>query len=253
MESVTLLRRQKWVLDKWLPTFLKDLTESNKNDQLNPDKLVKKSLSHHIKEKILFDVHNMTREELDSIPGIFRMRFHLTSSNLVPPNIPNVEPNIDPIDKPKIHKYNNPYNYHPIQRGHRLGDNLYEDTDLTNAQNYEDELLKAINESSSLYDIDDDPELTEALMLSQIEIIESKENEVCDINNDIIFSVCIDLRLYGPNPETPIYMGDMKFYLDKEQIKRVKECWMKVNPETTTGINTNQNIQYFKSMALDIN
>ena len=70
--------------------------------------------------------------------------------------------------------------------------------------------------------------------------------ETKDVNNDI--HVCIDLRVYGPDPEQPIYINEQPYYFNLLQINKVKKEWEKVKPGSTTV----QEIEFLKSMAEDI-
>jgi len=268
----TLIRRQKWTRDKWLPKFVEEYKLKSDNFKKELDNRINKSLCYYIREKILFPVDNIPLEDMRNIPGIFRIRFHLTESNMVLPilEIPEESAQAQTITQINI---SDVINY---QTG---GDNSYYhgeydpfdiiDNDIANNMAYileksklqyekelDDELEKAINESKSYAD----NELEKALVLSQMDVynfpntkIVNNADDKFDDTNNIIFNVCLDIRLYGPNPTTPILIDDMVFYLNEEQIKKIQDVWKKIDPETPTGINTLQNIQYFKGIAKDLN
>jgi len=66
------------------------------------------------------------------------------------------------------------------------------------------------------------------------------------------YNVLIDLRIYGPNPDIPIIINELIFYLDnKQKIDLIKQ-WNKVNPDTTSGHIYIQKLEFYKSLSKDL-
>jgi hypothetical protein len=107
----------------------------------------------------------------------------------------------------------------------------------------EDQIMAQMIEESKVC-FDDDAQ-TEAELMNQIMKKSIDENKN--------FSrVCIDLRVYGPDPYQPIYVNDIAYYLDAEQVKKVKDDWNKINPETAAGEQFHQKMEFIKNMAIDM-
>ena len=131
---------------------------------------------------------NKTKDEISSIPGLFRYRLSLSSSNL-----------IKPIDNISLN-------------------NISSSLGFTLDQN-DIQLNKAIFYSLSLNNNEDNAKI----------------------------NILIDLRTYGPNPHLPIYINNIPYYLNDEQIILIKKIWNKVDPNTAQGIRTKQNLEYIKT------
>lgn len=190
-------------------------------------------LTNFVKKKYIPDVINLSKEELEMIPGLFRFRIKLSDKNLKQFNC-----NYGCNDSYEDDYDNYDDNYDYIDNGD------YED-------DYDDNMRNAINESKKMYNLNK-KNYNEQIMDKVIE--ESlKSNGLNESFNDTSFWVCIDLRVYGPNPNKEIYVFDTPYYFDNEQIKRIKQEWYRVNPNNSSGIKLKQDINFFKNMAHDIN
>lgn len=94
--------------------------------------------------------------------------------------------------------------------------------------------------SFSEYQFDDDIEMQIAMMES-MQIDENCES----------VPVCIDLRIYGNNPDQPVNVNGINYYLDLEQQRIVINEWKKVDPESNAGINFVSNLEYHFSKQYD--
>lgn len=219
------------MLKKWWPEFTKKYKK----------KFPIMKLSEHIKRKFFCEPVNMTLDEYKLIPGLFRYRVAINSNNL---------------NKP--HKSYNKY---------KKNKNLYQ---MPNTTNYNTEIMHVIEESKRDYENKCETELKLAMKKS---IGELKSENMDDINKQLIdytikeslseqnsnqnseqseidFYVIIDLRVYGPNPEKPIYIETVPFYLNERQIKIVKNLWNKINNIDKSN-NFFQNVEYIKSSYKD--
>lgn len=129
------------------------------------------------------------------------------------------------------------------------------------------ESAKEASVGSVSADVDlDDQILAQMMDESMIDFPEEKLEEVERVEDEIVqqiieksmkedkpgVHVCIDLRVYGPDPYLPIYVGDTPYYLNPEQIEKVKMKWNQVNPETEAGEQFHQKMEYVKNMAKDM-
>lgn len=129
------------------------------------------------------------------------------------------------------------------------------------------ESAKEAHVGSVSVDVDlDDQILAQMMDESMIDFPEEKLEEVERVEDEIVQQiieksmkedkpgvyVCIDLRVYGPDPYLPIYVGDTPYYLNPEQIEKVKMKWNQVNPETEAGEQFHQKMEYVKNMAKDL-
>lgn len=179
-------------------------------------------LTRFVKKNLLPDVCNLSNEQLSEIPGIYRMRIKMNSSNLKKPEQKKKEQSYDNIIQYDSDNYDNVLNF-------------------SNLGAEEIELEIAIRESLQNITFDNE----EDIFLQQI-IQDSMINE-----NDY-FWICIDLRMYGPDPSQPIFVGDILYYFDFDQMNKIRQKWNIVNPESVAGIRKHQDIEYVHAMYKDI-
>jgi hypothetical protein len=221
------IRRQKHLeyLEKtWLQTGFID---KYKNTLDTKEKKLRRDVARLLKQHYFPEVCNLTKEELDYIPGCFRKRVMLNNSNLKKPVVTyksDKEPNIDALMAFSI-----------------------------NRSGVDDDYQKAVEESlmmstleESYVDFDNvdeniDLELEQALILSMNTVSETSP-----------VAACIDLRVYGPNPQQPIFVGQIEYYLNSEQINEVINSWAKIDESGSQGFRHNQMMEYYKSMAVDL-
>ena len=113
---------------------------------------------------------------------------------------------------------------------------------------------------SSGFDFDpivttEDDDLKRALELSMADLSPSSDptptptpmSQYMDIGGLGEFDVLIDLRVYGPHPDKPVYVGAQEYYLDIQQRDLVTRLWKKVNPETSAGMIYQQDLELLQS------
>lgn len=91
---------------------------------------------------------------------------------------------------------------------------------------------------------DEDAELNRAI-LESLGIKPEDSPEEPKSKNDP-FWVCIDLRVYGPDPYQAIYVNDIEYYFSLDQIHRIHDVWEKIDPNTIQGERHLQDIQYYR-------
>ena len=261
------VRHKKYVKEVLLPN-VKDMINKKKDPNTNNTKI----LAQGFISKFIPECVNVDPIEEEHIPPLFRMRLKMNSSNLVKPEIEKItgdEAQIDFIDSesdiifPKkfvpsinIHEnHNNDHNDHDIHDIIKQSINEYE-------MNEEMELNKAIESSlqctpiidNTLDNNDIDNLLFEtALMDSLAEHVvkfDEPNNENTDDENE--FFLCFDLRIFGPDPYQPIYFMELPYFFSSSQVDKIKQKWNKVNPDTSTGQQTEQDIKYMFDMATDL-
>ena len=96
--------------------------------------------------------------------------------------------------------------------------------------------------------------------LNMIDFLDEKDDDMIislmnslNINERSDFWIMIDLNIYGEHPDSPIYINDTPYYLSHQQKYKIYNIWNKINPNTRNGIIYNQNLNYQKSMAKDMN
>lgn len=157
------------------------------------------------------------------IPGIFRKRLCFNDDNKIKP-FPNL-------------KYNNNINISNLsfndkfEKGRQLREYKYlkKNNDILNESICDDEFF--------------DEDINKAIIESLKKYDDSDNNTNNNKNN---YWICIDLRVYGPEPTKPIYIDDTKYYLNNSQIDQINKLWNKINPSTSRGIRFHQDLKFFK-------
>ena len=126
---------------------------------------------------------------------------------------------------------------------------------------YDDDILDVMEESMTSIPNEfgqeyDDFLIDEAIISSLCETTEEKKpvsnkpvsNKPVN-NNEFGFWFCLDLRVYGNNLEQPIYNNGIEYYLNVEQMNKIKKVWSAIDPNTRQGEIYGQNLDYQKSQA----
>lgn len=257
------VRHKKYVKEVLLPN-VKDMINKKKDPNVNNTKI----LAQGFVSKFIPECVNVDPIEEEHIPPIFRMRLKMNSSNLVKPEIEKItgdEAQIDFTDSesdiifpkkfvPPINIHENHNNDHDIHDIIKQSINEYE-------MNEEMELNKAIESSlqgtsiDNTVDNDDIDNLLfeTALMDSLAEhVVKFDEPIIENTDDDNEFYLCFDLRIFGPDPYQPIYFMELPYFFSLSQVDKIKQKWNKVNPDTSTGQQTEQDIKYMFDMATDL-
>jgi hypothetical protein len=73
-----------------------------------------------------------------------------------------------------------------------------------------------------------------------------------NITEQQYYQIMIDLRIYGNEPEMPIFINEKPYYLSYQQKEKIRNIWSKINPDTRNGLIYQQNLAYQKSEAKDM-
>ena len=168
-----------------------------------------------INRHILHECENITKEQIDSIPGIYRIRFKLNDSNLT-------------TDKPKSKPAKT------LQSILDESEKAY--FDKINRELYED-FIDIYEEDTEMKDIDED-------IVEYVMNMSAKDSSV---------NACLDLRTYGKDMSQPVYVNDKLYYLNHMQQNKLKKMWNKVDPETVKGLQFKQDLDYYKTVSYELN
>jgi hypothetical protein len=98
-----------------------------------------------------------------------------------------------------------------------------------------------------------------ALMDSLAEHVKPDDNDVNPIketddaaDDENEFYVCFDIRVFGPDPQQPIYFMELPYFFSLSQMDLIRQRWNKVNPDSSTGQKLEQEIEYMHNMAVDL-
>lgn len=230
LSQIRLEKKKEYLRQTFLPSFF-----DKYKVLMNPKYKKIITIQRFIKNKLLKDVVN--QDNIIFIPGIFRYRVKLNDSNL---NKPTTEQMLD-------------HNYYEMATGVTFS-GIVNDIEVDSAireslkdydQDFEKQMSEAI-EQSIINHADDDFDYEE-MQLNKILMESFKEK----IGNDH-FYICLDLRIHGRNPEEPIYVEGIPYYLDHKQKVDITKAWNKVNPDTSSGIIFQQKINYIKSLSNDL-
>lgn len=230
MDELSRIRKEKhndFLRANWLPEFFKKYREIFENKKII-------SMQRLIRKNILFEVIN--EDIVNFIPGLFRKRIKLTEKNLVRPVTDLVKKNN--IPKPIIDDDN-------IQNAIKESEKEYN-------ENFEKELSKILEKSiqdNNFVDYDD--YILNQVVEDSYKIIDNTPVGSPNLlrYENLKMGVCLDLRIYGPDPYQPIIIFDTHYYLNNEQIKEIKKIWNKINPATNAGIIYKQNLEFAQSKS----
>ncbi|CAH6421148.1 Hypothetical protein KVN_LOCUS159 [uncultured virus] len=204
--NIRRIQHQKYLRENWLPIFFQKYRKLF--DKKNRAAII---IYRFFKKYFFHQVLNLTIEELNGIPGLFRLRIKLTEQNLSNPNLITKK-----IDQKLM-------------------------TNNKTKPSLEEKIISEIMEKS----------LGEYLFENAIE----DENDILTsitFEESISFWVCIDLRIYGPNPNLEIYMLDTPYYLTKFQMEKIKNTWFKINGNSSDSIKYLQNFEFNKALSKDL-
>lgn len=231
MDQIAQIRREKhlrYLKTVWFPDFKKAC-----NTYFNNDKIYYSIIQDYFRNRYLNDnIQNLTKDEINNIPASYRKRIKLTSENLVNNNSQDKEEKVTKfVQSKKIKSY-----IHENDQDSDIND-IIDQSRFEYDKIYSQVLLTSLSSNTNT---DSQDELND---LIQIAIAESLYNE---------FWVCIDLRVYGPDPSLQIYVNESEYFLTEQQQKSIKKIWKIIDPESQSGMKYNQNMEYFKGLAQDI-
>ena len=309
VEEIRRLQKINYLKKTWLPNITKKYTK-----YFSPENIAARRICKFMKKHLLPEVINLSQEQLDYIPGLFKIRFKFNETNLeMPIKVKKSEPvndfykyeftsydcknnsNYESQISNYLNKQNNIYSHIKHEQNNDFNIKSQDDYDLAIKQslmnyndNYENEVEtviqlsldsydnhfndnhfndKNVNQNDNIYkedilDLSEESQMDLAVMES---MKTGKFNENLDIDDELQkaldfslgkniiklddqgFYICLDLRIYGPDPYKEIYIGDKIYYLNENQIKKIKNAWARVNPDSSAGIIYSQNIEYYKS------
>lgn len=208
----------------------------------------------------------------DCIPGVFRKRILLTEQNLIEPekDKPKKKLNNKKVKKatkkkPKIPKVFTDLSHNVTNIGSNSDDKKDQfqsvndifgiDYDPSESVKFGSSIMFPIFEKNdtNMTDFmgftDDDEDLNMAILES---LKETQNKPIKNIQNkkpkdenieSFYYWVCLDLRVYGPDPSLPVYVENKELYLNLEQIENIKKNWRKVESDDT---NFMQDLTYYK-------
>lgn len=253
LDEIRKIRHLDFMRKKWLPYFLEKY-----KDFLHPKRLAAIKIQRFIRKHILKPVINISEEQLNNIPGVYRLRLKLTEKNRIKPTNQTNEDN----SKIKLFHQNGLFKNDPeIYKAIKIPfhdsitfnnirfivDDIGKDDEINKIIRMIDEyeIQQELQNSLEEYHQMEEKQLKNTILESLKQYDQNKENE------DGFFYVCIDLRIYGPNPYQPIYIIDIPYYLNNQQIEYVQKIWRKIDPNTPTGIRFHQNLEFQKSLIKD--
>ena len=285
LADIRKVRHRKYVKDVVLPN-VKEMIHTMKDPMNGYTKL----LAAGFIRKFLPECINVDPIEEEHIPPLFRMRLKLNSTNLVKPDIPTVSGDDAQIDFTEIDHDDLPYIMHKTDSIPIInhGNNAYVNFDMDDiVQQSKTEYANAdiddiIQQSKTEYEMNEEMELSKAIesSLQNTPIIDNGVNDDDNIDNILFeqaimesltkhikhsddidnannedeneFYVCFDIRVFGPDPQQPIYFMELPYYFSTWQMDLIRQRWNKVNPDTSTGQQTQQDIEYMHNMAVDM-
>jgi hypothetical protein len=272
MDPLAIIRQEKhkeYRRITWLPTFFEKY-----KSYFNPQNKYKRILLKFFKKYCL----KPTVNDVNAIPGYFRYRIKLDNNNQNKPIINNrvtFTTNSNPMTQyiPLDYMDKHTKRYEAKQQRsmkYIINKKTREDNDsqldrllIQSRQEFEDEqILQTIIEQTKQ---NNDDELIQKIINESKKEYNGNFDEDCDENDDEddlkkaiqlsleeSFYYCIDLQLYGPNPEMAIKHNDKMYYLNMSQINKVKQVWNDIDPSTGKGMIYRQNFEYVKSLANDM-
>jgi ribosomal protein S19 len=251
---ITEMRKQKrlqYMEKVWLPTFFEKYKVL-----MDPKLVAVKGIQKFIRRNFFLPAINITEDQIASIPGIYRLRIIFNTQNLTDKKIQQ-EIKIPEVKKPDMTIYN-------IRKQQQEDKKKQQNARANNIHKEQQQLNKAIAESLKSKQDKERKLLTKALNESQHDLAVQKSLFDTTTNTNkkyhkvftrdlstIPDCVCLDLRVYGPDPYQPIYIADIVYYLSKPQIRRVQDAWNKVNGKTRESMRYMQDFEYYKALAKD--
>ena len=248
MNEIRKIQHIRYLEKHWFPKYI------SKNKKYWSRKYITSStIRQYIKNKYLPEPINLTNDELQLIPGLYRKRIMLNNDNLIK-RMPNKKANINVNTNTNINIFGS-YNFNDITTNSFNNTSLIDsDTSLIEAMNNsikEQELyfLKELDEAKKLSlknmgNMDND---NNTLDIDDIELMQAIEQSLMNSDDKVEICVCLDLRIFGPNPEEPIYVNDVPYYLNENQINEIEMLWKKINDHQFKQL-----LEYHKTMAIDM-
>jgi hypothetical protein len=179
----------------------------------------KNFLEFDLKKRSAFRIQNYakryffkkTRNTLSDVPGLYRFRIKVTEFNLCS---------------------------HDIQRS------IIVDIEQNN-RNKKQKLITDL-------DLDMTDDEIRNIVLENIDLNEQNTlSDSCDLLRHDLYYVLIDLRIYGPFPDAPLYLpdDDQTIYFTEEQQNKIRSVWQNINPETNNGLRFQQMLDSSKALV----
>lgn len=267
LEQIRIEKHKDFLRKTWLPKFFEKY-KSLFDSEIKAQRMISKAIRKHY----LPDVAN--HEFLEFIPGIFRMRIKLTSDNLVKPKQLVEEKDVESDSSEdftvtKKQKSKKPEKDKKNKKNKNKDDidQVIEESLKEYNEQFENQMDAVLNESiKDNNDVDyEEYILNQAIMESlgqnnnifDDSIKQSNDNhqfiqeeEQMNNNSDCLCLV-LDIRDFHANPEQPLLINDVPYYLSTDQINRLMKLWNKVNPDTPAGMKFQQDLEYQKAVVHD--
>jgi hypothetical protein len=230
LQQIRLEKHKAYLRETWLPEFFEKY-----KPLFDEKRKAKRRIIHFIKKYGLPEVINP--DNLEHIPGIYRIRLKLTDDQLVPPkelddknpsdnDDSDVSNNIEDADLDQVLKESlNEYNE---QLDKVLSESIKDNNDV----DYEEYILnQAIAES-----------LNNSNDLSSTPNQDAPKKEIWGT----LYYV-IDIRDYIDHLDEPIYVYGDLYYFSDDQKNHIKKIWNKIN-----DLKYQQDFEYYKVLSQDI-
>ena len=222
LKDIRKQQHRMYLKKKWLPTFYKKWKEYIKTSNNDETKF-----NNYLKDNYFKPVKNLSNGQLNEIPWEYQLRLELTQENLLKTEKPTISPNcVDYL--PFESDFIPPLEYNEAKQS----------VDVEAQDDWNNVALN-IAIMNSLKQKSGDEKNTSV----------SSEQTSFD-SSPISYLVIIDLRVYGKDSYQPIYIDDIPFYLNKNQINIVNNKWNLVN--SSNGM-YKQDLEYIYSCGSDAN
>lgn len=233
LEQIRIEKHKQYLRQTWLPKFFEKY-----RPYFDSEERAKRTIYRFFKKYVIPNVVN--EENLDYIPGLFRVRLQITNENLFKPEIKKEEKKESITDDELVHF-----------------DESLENADINQVmkeslQTYNDTIDQVINESiKDNNDLDYDEYILNQVLM---ESLQGNNSDVVDIGKDHnnnfseSFYFVIDIRDYINDLGQPLYINNNIFYLSTKQIDEINKLWSRVN-----SLKYQQDIEYQKGLINDKN
>jgi hypothetical protein len=177
-------------------------------------------ICNFIKKYVLFDVCNISDEQLHEINGIYRYRCYVYDIDIC--EIDNVNAIVNAQIESLSYDENNDLDVD-------LDIGLSDDSDTNKRKKID---IDDINRESYISLIFDERRM--------------RMDNLTNSSTTIKYPVLLDLQLYGPNIDMGVYIGDKSCYLKEDTKLKIKKAYAKTSMESITGERFHQMIQYSK-------
>ncbi len=249
LEDIRKKQHCEYLKKKWLPGFYKKWEEYMKTINNKTTKF-----NNYLKDNYFKPVKNLSNIQLNKIPWEYQLRFKLTHDNLIKPEKPTLSPSY--IDSPIKSNYIPPPNVNLVNPQLEYDKAINLSLDEKTKDDWNNFALNiAIMDSlkQKSYNITEEKLLQKVILESMSGNTNSEQLKFDDdeksINVPISYYIIVDLRVYGKDPYQSIYIDNIPFYLNKEQIEIVNSKWKLVNFASSGTYK--QDLEYIYTCCLD--